>query len=80
MVSVFKEKVLVGGFQVGIRKTNESEPLCGSVEMLGWHQNRGLRAPRGEPGGGSCCWPVDVRREGGMSPVCCVCVKQEKVH
>ena len=24
---------------------------CGSVEMLGWHQNRGLKAPRDESGG-----------------------------
>ena len=52
---------------------------CGSVEMLGWHQNRGLKAPRDESGGGPCCWPVGARREGGVSPVCCVCVKQEKV-
>ncbi len=52
---------------------------CGSVEMLGWYQNWGLKASRDEFGGGSCCWPVGARREGGVSPVCCVCVEQEKV-
>lgn len=25
-----------------------------------------------------CCWSGGARREGGVSPVCCVCVKQEK--
>lgn len=33
---------------------------------------------RDEPGGCSAFWPGGVRHKGDASPICCVCVEQEK--
>jgi hypothetical protein len=64
--------------QVGIGKTSVSEPLVKRRKNKDDIETGEYQGSRDEPGGGPYCWPGGVRRRGGVSPVCGICMERGK--
>ena len=64
--------------QVGIGKTSVSDPLVKRRKNHGDIETGEYHGSRDEPGGCPYCWPGGVRRRGGVSPVCGICMERGK--
>jgi hypothetical protein len=77
-VVVSDEEKAHGMRQVGIGKTSVSEPLVKRRKNKGDIETGEYQGSRDEPGGRPYCWPGGVRRRGGVSPVCGICMERGK--
>jgi hypothetical protein len=64
--------------QVGTGKTSVSDPLVKRRKNTDGIETGEYQGSRDEPGGCPYCWPGGVRRRGGVSPVCGICMERGK--
>src|SRR5881628_967474 len=79
VVASVEEKATVS-CQVGTGKTNVSEPLLKRRDLGNGIRTGVSMQSRDESGGCPDYWPVGVRRAGGVSPVCGLCVELGKAR
>jgi hypothetical protein len=77
-VVVSDEEKAHGMRQVGIGKTSASDPLVKRRKNKDDIETGEYQGFRDEPGGRPYCWPGGVRRRGGVSPVCGICMERGK--